>query len=289
MIDELVATIRALHRRRRFAMKTAQKVTLSLESYVRRNATDWHPKMNEQDRARIKREVQTIIKAARADEGHEHYRAVQIADAACAPSLALRREDERAMDKLAQKLPVYPWVKAIPGAGAIGLATIIAEANDLSKYPNVAKLWKRLGYAPYEGLAGSTWKRETWRPRALSKDEWIANPFDGERYALMHEIAYSLWMKQWIGKAKTGTGIGAPNGRYGEIYAARRAKTTITHPDWSDGHGYNDALRVMMKAFLCDLWVEWQHTAAEAKPADAATAPDHHVDEAQADHVGGHL
>jgi Transposase IS116/IS110/IS902 family len=267
-IEDTINQLRRLHRRRRFAMKTAMKVTRSTEAYIRRNATDWHPDMNEQERARIKREVQAIIKAARAGEGHEFHRAVNIGDAACAPSLALRAEDERSMEKLAMQLPVYPWIESVPGAGALGLATIVAEAGDLSNYPNVAKLWKRLGYAPYDGHAGSTWKRKTWRPRALTKQEWIDNPFSSERYALMHQIASWLWVKNWVGKAKTGTGAGAPNGKYGEIYAAHRAKTTVTHPDWSDGHQHSDALRIVMKEFLKDLWVEWRKAADQQSESE---------------------
>ena len=133
----------------------------------------------------------------------------------------------------------------------------------MSNYPNPAKVWKRLGFAPFDGHAGSTWKRATWRPRALTAEEWIANPFSGERYALMAQIAQWLWVKQWIGKAKTGTGVGAPSGPYGEIYAERRAKTAVAHPDWSDGHAHSDALRIMMKYFLRSLWCEWKRCAEQ--------------------------
>jgi hypothetical protein len=268
IVDATVAALRAAHRRRRYAMKMGQKVMRSLESYIRRTATDWHPEMDEQDRARVKKEVQAIIKAARADTNHEHHRAVLIADKACEPSIKLREDDETRMTQLARSLPVYPWVESVRGAGAIGLATIVAEAGDLSNYSTPGKLWKRLGYAPFDGFAGSTWKRATWRPRVLAAEEWQANPFSGERYALMHQIATFLWMKQWIGKDKTGTGVGAPNGPYGEIYAARRARTKQTHPDWSDGHAHSDALRVMMKEFLKDLWIEWNRCAALQEAAE---------------------
>ena len=173
----------------------------------------------------------------------------------------------RYMEKLAMQLPIYPWIESVRGAGALGLATIIAEAGDLSNYPNPAKVWKRLGFAPYDGFAGSTWKRQTWRPRTLSSDEWIANPFSGERYALMHQIAVWLVNAQWIGKAKTESGEGEPNGPYGEIYATRRKHTLTTHADWSDGHRRMDALRVTMKAFLKDLHVEWR------KPREVVEKP----------------
>jgi hypothetical protein len=256
--DEIIGGIRAQHRRRRHAMKTQQTIERRLESFIHQNATNWHPDMNDKERARVKKEVQAVIKAARDDEGHKHHRSVLISDAAAEPSLALRAEDEKTMEVLARQLPAHPWISSVPGAGALGLATIVAEAGDLSNYPSVAKLWKRLGFAPYDGHAGSTWKRETWRSRSLTDKEWIEHPFSGEKYGLMRQIATWLWAKQWIGKAKTGTGVGAPNGPYGEIYAARRAKTAVAHPDWSDGHAHSDALRIMMKKFLCDLWLAWR-------------------------------
>jgi len=186
------------------------------------------------------------------------------------PFDAMRGSNERAMERLARELPVFPWIKSVNGAGALGLATVVAEAGDIANYPNVDKFRKRLGFAPYDGCAGSTWKRVTWRPRALSAEEWVEHPFSGERYAFMHEIAKAIWFKQWIGKAKTGNGEGKPNGPYGEVYAARRKHTAQTHPEWSKGHSHSDALRVMMKKFLRDLWAEWRRCAALAEQREAA-------------------
>ena len=192
-------------------------------------------------------------------------------DAARKPADEKRAAAEKAMEKAAKDLPVFPFVESIRGAGALGLATIIAETGDLSNYAYPAKVWKRLGYAPYDGHAGSTWKREKWRPRALTKDEWITNPFSGERYALMAQIATWLVNSQWIGAAKSKSGEGEPNGPYGAIYATRRARTKETHPDWTDGHRRNDALRVTMKKFLLDLWSEWDR-CAKSEPGPLSEA-----------------
>jgi hypothetical protein len=186
---------------------------------------------------------------------------VKTTDRGREPFDTLRKKSEQQMERLAKDLPVAEWIAGIRGAGLLGLATIIGEAGDLSNYANPAKLWKRLGFAPYDGFAGSTWKRATWRPRALTADEWIENPFSGERYALTHQIAVWLVNSQWIGAAKSDTGEGKPNGAYGEIYAARRAHTATTHPDWSKQHSRMDALRVTMKAFLKDLHLEWRARA----------------------------
>jgi hypothetical protein len=42
--------------------------------------------------------------------------------------------------------------------------------------------------------------------------------------------------------------------RYRHTYDARRAATAQTHPEWTDGHSHNDALRIVGKHILADLW-----------------------------------
>lgn len=42
---------------------------------------------------------------------------------------------------------------------------------------------------------------------------------------------------------------------YRDVYDQRRKHTTITHPEWTDGHSHNDALRIVAKRVLKDLWL----------------------------------
>jgi len=256
------------HRRRRFAMKVQQKLDRALESFLRANFTAWSPDLGDAERDKFNAQVTAMIKAARDGTGNpDVVELVKALDQSREPFDAIRATAEKAMEKLAKQLPVYPWLETVRGAGALGLATIIAEAGDLSRYPNPAKLWRRLGFAPFDGHAGSTWKRQTWRPRTLTADEWIDNPFSGQRYALMHQVGVWLVNAQWIGAAKSDTGQGKPNGPYGEVYAKRRAHTALTHPDWSKQHSRMDALRITMKSFLLDLWTQWNRTArTDVKP-----------------------
>jgi hypothetical protein len=259
--DEIVAAIRAQHRKRRYAMKAQSKIDRALESFVRREFTGWRPDLPEAEREKFNKEVARILKAARAGKGDsELVEIVNATDASRETFDGIRAAAEKTMEKKAAELPVFAWTESVPGVGPLGLATIIAETGPLHYYAGPYKVFKRLGFAPYDGCAGSTWKRETWRPRTLSADEWVENPFSGERYAQMAMIAQFLWMKQWKGAAKSETGEGQPTGPYGEIYAARRAHTAQTHPDWSKGHSHSDALRVMMKEFLKDLWCAWTRT-----------------------------
>jgi hypothetical protein len=266
-LADTIALIRGLHRRRRFAMKVQQKLDRSLESFLRINATTWNPNADESDREKANREVRELVKRIRAGEAHEFADEVILCDQARKPTDEKRAAVERALERAAKDLPVFPWIESIRGAGALGLATVIAEAGDLSNYATPPKLWKRLGFAPYDGHAGSTWKRPTWRPRTLSAEEWVENPFSGERYALMAQIATWLVNAQLVGKAKTASGKSEANGRYGEIYIKRRAVTEASHPDWTDGHRHKDALRVTMKAFLKALWLKWKSVAEHSEAA----------------------
>jgi hypothetical protein len=59
-----------------------------------------------------------------------------------------------------------------------------------------------------------------------------------------------------------------PDGKYGQVYADRRAHCDVTHPDWTDAHRDRDALRVMFKRFLADLWEAWM---------DAVLVPGHSI------------
>lgn len=274
---DTLTLIKFEHRKRRFAMKTQQKMDRSLESFIRINCTDWSPDLDAKAAEKENKKVSRIIKAALGalESGEDEIVTgirplVEMNEKARAPSDDLRKHAEKRMEKAAKSLPVYVWAKGVRGFGEVGLATILAETGDLSKYANPAKVWKRLGFAPYQGAAGSTWKRATWRERALTADEWTENPFNGERYALMFMIAESLFKAQWIGKGKTEDGQGKPNGRYGEVYAARRAHTAVTHPEWTPQHAQRDALRVMMKRLLADLWQEWNHPAPAVEMLDAA-------------------
>lgn len=271
MTEDIVFAIKQNHRRRRFAMKIQQKLDRSLESFIRVNATDWSPEADEKVRKKANARVKEIIEQAHELEpadpiARDMRNVVFVTDAARLPADDMRRAHERHMEKLAKQLPVWPWVESIDGVGALGLATIIAETGDLSKYANPAKVWKRLGFAPYQGFAGSTYKRDSWRPRALTSDEWKQNPFSGERYALLYVTATWLVNRQVEGADKSGTKYGRPKGPYGEFYVKRREHTAQTHPDWTDGHARSDALRVTMKKFLLDLWAEWRAATNEMKP-----------------------
>lgn len=254
----VIDTLRANARERRFARKQQQKMDRAMEAFVRVNFCGFSTFDDKKARAKASKAALALVKAARAGEGEPALvELVKANDAARAPFDAVRKRCEKDMAAAAESLPGADFVRSVKGAGIGGFALIVGECGDLAKYSGPGKVWKRLGLAPYDGHAGSTWRRETWRPRALKPEEWTAHPFSPERYSVIYTIAESLSRAQWVGKAKTEDGLGRPDGPFGEVYARRRAHTAITHPDWTPGHARNDALRVMIKDYVKHLWVAW--------------------------------
>ena len=99
-----------------------------------------------------------------------------------------RKLVERELVKAAKELPVYSaFVEPINGFGALGLAQIVGEAGDLSKYSNPAKLWKRFGL----GLVGGERQR-----RHTDPEKAIAHGYSPRRRSVMFVIGDSLLKKQ---------------------------------------------------------------------------------------------
>lgn len=268
--EDIIEALVQQHRNRRFAIKTQQKLDRSLESFVRRNFTAWSPDLPEKESAKQNARVHQIIKMARNPDETDSIATlvrpqVEAIDASREIWDQQRAVAEKERLRLVRMLPIAAWLETVKGAGPSSLADIIGEAGDVGSYASHSKLWKRLGFAPYDGLAGSTWKRETWRPRKLTSEEWIANPFSGERYGIMRSLSDSMFRANWQGadNKNNDTGASRPSGHYGELYARRRAHTKITHEDWSDGHAHADALRYMFKKYLRDLWKAWRRDKVE--------------------------
>ena len=163
-----------------------------------------------------------------------------------------RKIVEKEMERLAKSLAVYPWIDAILGAGELGLAIIVGEAGDLSNYSNPCKLRKRMGLAPYNGKAMSTWMREG----GLSKEEWIKNGYNRERRSAHWTIGDSL--------------VKGNKGVYRKFFDDRLAYEIARNPEFvrpgvkSNGSPkvcmecHLRAQRYMEQKFLRDLWKAWR-------------------------------
>lgn len=182
---------------------------------------------------------------------------------------SIRKTSESELAKLARQLPVYAWAKGVKGLGDLGLAIVVGEAPILGQYKNEYKLWKRLGL----GLV-STSSGPIRQQKRTNVDQANAHAFAPSRRAEIFTLQEPLLFSQWKAArdedgnnpAKSGKAIAVPahpDGPYGAVYAARKARTKETHPEWVGAHRECDARRIMIKALVADLWREWRKCERE--------------------------
>ena len=199
---------------------------------------------------------------------------------------------EEQLKKLAPLIPAYGslWMET-RGLGALGLALIAGEADDLSKYDTHSKLWRRFGLHVGGGKAFYV------RRAGMSKADWKAAAYCPRRRSVIYQITDSLLkgqLKKVTKKPSDKRRIAL--GRYGEIYLARKqlelekAKAEglkvapaakipekDAHKYRSAGHIHNRAARYVGKKLLRDLWKVWRREAAKELPkgqlASASRSP----------------
>ena len=261
-LAELQATCAELagwHKNRRLAIKAINSFNSQLLSYVRINYTKYDPTKGKDARQKASLEAKRLVQAVRnGDDDVPYADQVRLFDVSISPFKASRKECESHMVVIAKSLPGYDWYVSIHGCDSLGFATIWSEmitadaTLGFRNYQTWSKMWKRLGFAPYEGHAISTW-RYGKGPRKLSDEEWQEIGYKPERYSLMYAIADSLQRMQ-----KTGANSDNPvsKGPYGDHYLRRRQAMNARYPDWTDQHRHRDAQRYMMKMLTRDLWKE---------------------------------
>ncbi len=240
---------------RKFWIKSINRQTNAIGALIRLSL-GWHKHLPEKEASAIKDRAARILDAAQKGKEQRpedievferHKTAIAAIDATLQIMRSSRHQIELEMARIVRKLPIYEWAKEVKGLGDRGLAVIIAEAGDLSNYPAKGHLWKRLGLAPFEGQAYSTWRMKG----GLGKDDWIEAGYSPRRRAEMFAFADPLFRAQTVAQ-----------GPYRAIYDRRRAHTAETHPDWTKAHSHSDALRIMTKYLLRDLWREWNRRKA---------------------------
>lgn len=230
----IIAQIRETHRQRQDLHRAEKSLTLQIKAVERRlsGAEDRvSPKLN-------------LPRDLTGDEGQDtSENQDRPADIAYFATLPLREAREvikpqrtkleRQMAKLAKQLPIWPWVEAINGFGAIGLAQIVGEAGDLSNYANPGKLWKRMGLAVINGKS----------QRRVAGAEALEHGYSPVRRSIMYCIGDSMIKKQ---------------NAYRELYLSRKEYEAEKVPDGTKLLWHRRAQRYMEKRLLRDLWRAWR-------------------------------
>lgn len=295
-IDKIIEA----HRERMFAMNSRKRMDLALLAYLRL-ALGWSRKLGKPERDAIASRAKALVEHGerllanmavevdnieREKDGKapkklkalepqdpayaEHSTIIEATVRARTPFDKIEADRTKRLDKLARDLPVWnSWAKDVRGLGAVSLATIVAEAGDLSKYPDHSKLWKRLGLAVIDG------RRQGGLPKSASKEDWIAHGYSRQRRSFMFVIGdvlvkqgecyrevYLARKEMERAKAEAAGLIVAPAAKIPEKRAAEFV---------SDGHIHRRAQRYMEKRLLKHLWQAWRR-AEKALPEMARSS-----------------
>ena len=171
------------------------------------------------------------------------------------------------LQRAMRRHPLSPWVAATKGVGMKQAARLLAAIGDpyidhrTNTPRTVSQLW---AYCGYHVLSGH-------------------NPLDhhaipaGENLCAghTHQVQFDAQVNcvgvaakrrkgqraNWNNTAKMRAYLIAVScmkhtGPFRTVYDTRRAHTAVSHPEWTPGHSHNDALRIVAKAVLKEMWRE---------------------------------
>ena len=155
----------------------------------------------------------------------------------------------KALEKAMRMHPLAPWQKQAKGVGEKQLARLLAAIGDpylrivydeddpecgVEEPRTVSQLWAYCGLHTLPGETDEPTARVAAKRKKGVKSNWSTNA---------KTRAYLI-----------ATSCIKTKGVYRDVYDKRRAHTAITNPEWTPGHSHNDALRILSKAMLKDLW-----------------------------------
>lgn len=240
-----------LQRRRAAALKSRIMIDNQLAALVAQEL-GYHAGLEENDRKKLRAEATKLIKSIDAgDEAPPGCEAVIIRVAGIVTNTGIARDGfdayikglEKEMLKLAAKLPVADLIltEEFRGFGLLSLATVIGETGDLSLYANPAKVWKRMGCAPFNGKMPSTWRYG--KEGKLSSEEWSAIGYSPRRRSIAFVIGENV--------------VKCNKSVYRERYDSAKASAAEKHPDWPAGRCHYHGMLLATKRLLRDLWCGW--------------------------------
>ena len=219
---------------------------------------------------------------------------------------ALEHGAELDLKRALRAHPLGPWVKQTIGIGEKQGARLLAAIGDPyrradSTARTVSQLWAYCGLhvlhpgrtdrAAHVVSAGVDLSTRTdhrspeLQPTRVGAGELASDPghdHDGAQL-LLAGVAPKRTRGQkanWNATAKMRAYLVAcscikqAKSPYRAVYDQRRTRTAETHPEWTDGHSHNDALRIVAKAVLKDLWIESRRLAATRSEPEESTRAD---------------
>ena len=142
----------------------------------------------------------------------------------------LEEEADEDIATLAAQFPIIEEATQVKGVGFVNSAKVVALI-DIERSNTISALWRYAGYAVIDGEA-----------ERLRK---------GEKAHFNRRLKISCRL---VGIAL----MRAKNVHYRKEYEVSRTHYDTAHPDWTDGHRHNAAMRKVVKLWLSHLWEAWR-------------------------------
>ena len=251
--------LRELHRQRQDLHRSEKSLTLQIKAKCRRLCGG------------DKTEAEALYKAMFGKGDHEMTAYALALSAPFIQARALiadqRKATEKEMATQAKRLPVAEWVEGVKGFGIGSLAAIVGEAGDLSNYPTVSKLWKRMGLAVIGGV----------RQQRMPGADALEHGYSPSRRSVVWNIGDPLvkcgdhYRKVYLDRKEVEVHKAEAEG----LTVVPAAKIPAASKDQyrSQGHIHNRAKRYMEKRLLRDLWAAWRRYSENSETV-VADSPD---------------
>ncbi len=262
-IAKVCSELQALQKQRKEYIRFRIKLSNQLQAIIA-GTLGYHTGMEEDERKKVYTEAKKLI--AKIVKGEAPFNPMVKAVSDSIEPFEQRQEAvEYEMLKLVKPLPVAPWV-AHPnqrGFGFIFLAIVIGETGDLSNYANPAKLWRRMGCAPFKNRMGEA-HRKGFKSEAekLSKSEWEEFGYCPRRRSIAYQIGTNIVMQNGrgtAGDAPPGTEAYCA-GPYRARYDLVKRRISELHPDdpqYPPIRCHKHGMLLATKLLLKNLWIEW--------------------------------
>ena len=136
---------------------------------------------------------------------------------------------EQDIAELTASFPIIEQMTRVKGVGKLLAAKVVAMV-DIERADTVSALWRFAGYAVIDGKA--------------------ERPTKGEKLHYNRRLKTACYL--------VGVSFLRSSSPYRLVYDETRATYETSHPDWSDGHKHQAALRRMLKVWLAHLWERWR-------------------------------
>lgn len=201
---------------------------------------------------------------------------VQVVKGLIDPLKELEHRTVLSLQKRMRVNPIWPYFKDVKGVGEKTLARLMACIGDPYLRPlddgsyeprTVSQLWAYCGMHTIANKDGEI--------VAAKRMKGVQANWNTEAKTRLFLLSQNL-LRQGIRKDADGNQYATTS--YGQLYLDRRAHTALTHPEWTPLHGLNDALRIMGKELLKQLWraAREVHTGI---PVDVDTSKVHDLEE----------